>query len=347
MNGHNGAAGGRRRERISEDMTSRLTTASLSPEEKARISRRLQALNCFDPWNSPLCTCGPKLSLDAYAGCGNECFYCYAASYNWRYWGRELVRPKTDLIARLQRDLRKIAAAEDADFARLAGMWVALSNSSDPYPQLPAADEADLRLTRRALELLRAAAMRVLITTKSPLVVRDLDVLDPARSAITMTITTLDADLAAQMEPLAPSPQARLAALSACAGRGFGVACRLDPVIPGLNDDEEGWERLCGELADAGVRQVISSTLKLQPKSARHYRERFPDAATAAMPLYGPTDPDGYRRMHDEMRRDLMTRLKQVVEAHGMGFAVCREGMPELNTGACDGRGLAGGAVND
>jgi len=143
------------------------------------------------------------------------------------------------------------------------------------------------------------------------------------------------------MEPCAPTPAERLSALRECAARGFGTACRIDPIIPGLNDGETGWRELCGALAAAGVRQVISSTFKLQPKSAKLYRERFPEAAARALPQYLPVDADGYRRLPQEMRRDLMTRLKRHAEAHGMRFSVCREGLPELNTAACDGRGLA------
>ena len=86
------------------------------------LSRKLSVLNCFDPWSSPLCTCGPKLSLDPYTGCPGECAYCYAATYLWRYWGRDRVRPKRDLLTRLRRDLRRIAAGDDPDLATAGGM---------------------------------------------------------------------------------------------------------------------------------------------------------------------------------------------------------------------------------
>jgi DNA repair photolyase len=251
------------------------------------------------------------------------------------------VRPKADILQRLRRDLRRIQAGEDEDFRRFAGMWVTVSNSSDPYSQLPAADEAELQLTRRALELLAGAKMPVLIVTKSPLVARDVDLLDASRSALTMTITTLDAGLAARMEPFAPPPADRLAGLRQCAEAGIGVGCRMDPIIPGLNDSEDGWRRLCEALATAGARQVISSTLKLQARSGTRYRDAFPTAATASESLYGPRGKDGYRRMLPEVARSLMSRLKMVVEEHGMRFSVCREGMADLNTAPCDGHGLA------
>ena len=250
------------------------------------------------------------------------------------------MRPKADILQRLRRDLRRIVAGEDEDFRRFAGMWVTVSNSSDPYSQVPGADEAELRLTRRALELLSAAKMPVLIVTKSPLVARDVDLLDPAGSALTMTITTLDPALAARMEPLAPAPAARIEGLRQCAEAGLGVGCRMDPIIPGVNDSGDDWRRLCEALANAGARQVISSTFKLQARSGAQYRKAFPEAAAASEALYGPCGKDGYRRMLPEVARDLMTRLKGIVEEHGMWFSVCREGMPELNTAACDGHGV-------
>ena len=309
--------------------------------DKQRISGKLAVLNCFDPWSSPMCTCGPKLSLDIYAGCGHECFYCYTTSYNRRYWGRDRVRPKKDLLRRLERDIRKIRSGADPALAPLADAFVAVSNSSDPYPNAPRADEAELQLTRRALAALTEAGLRILLLTKSDMLVRDLDVLDPRRTLIGTTITTDSEELAARMEPYCPSPRRRLEALAEAADAGFATLCRIDPIIPGLNDADDALPRLVEQIAAVGVPHVVASTLKQQPSSAKRFRERFPDEADAAAPLYDRSRRiSGYSYIREAVRRQYMERVRELALEHGMGFSCCREGFADLNTGLCDGRHL-------
>ena len=313
-------------------------------QDKHRISGKLGVLNCFDPWSSPLCSCGPKLSLDVYAGCGYECFYCYTSAYNWRYWGRESVRAKKDVLRRLERDIERICRGTDEELASLAGAFVAVSNSSDPYPDAPQANEAELQVTRRALAALTEAGFRVLLLTKSDMLVRDLDVLEPARTVIGTTITAHSEELAGRMEPFCPSPKRRLQAIARAAAAGFPTLCRIDPIIPGLNDAEADLARLIESLAAVGVRHIVASTLKLQPRSAQRFSERFPEAAAAASALYERSHKvSGYYYLQEPLRRELMERVRSLALERGMGFSCCREGMAELNTGPCDGREMLKG----
>jgi DNA repair photolyase len=80
------------------------------------------------------------------------------------------------------------------------------------------------------------------VITKNRLVTRDLDLLaDLARSgasAVFLSITTLDAKLARDLEPRASTPAARLSAIGALAGAGVPVGVLISPVIPGLTDHE-------------------------------------------------------------------------------------------------------------
>jgi DNA repair photolyase len=306
------------------------------------LSRKLTVLNCFDPWSSPLCTCGPKLSLDPYTGCDGGCAYCYAATYLWRYWGPDKVRPKVDLIHRLRRDLERLHTTNDPDLAALRGAWVTVSNSSDPYPHAPQANEAGLGLTREALRLLGEAGMGVLLQTKSDGFVRDLDVLPQGRTVVGVTITTADATLAARLEPGMPSPARRLAAVRAATAAGFPALARIDPLLPGLNDDPGGWAELVGRLAAAGVRQVVSSTLKLQPRSRARLLETFPELTAQFARFTEPQGRGGYRQLPLAERRELLGGLREIALAAGLEFSVCREGgLTDLSTAACDGRRLA------
>lgn len=313
-------------------------------KQRESVGRKLGVLNCFDPWCNPLCTCGPKLSLDPYNGCGFECFYCYASGYTWRYWGRDKVRPKQRFTARLRRDLERITTATKPPLSTLQGMWVAISNSSDPYPDTEHADEQKLGLTRSAIELLSAHGMRLLLQTKSDLFVRDLDIMPAGRTVIGVTVTTLDAALAARMEPWAPSPQRRLAAIKQAVGAGFPTLARVDPLIPGLNAEPKALKSLLEALAAVGVGHVVSSTLKLQPRSRARFTAAFGECFSATAAMYSEKHGHGnYMQLPRSRRREMILTLGAMARDLGMTFAVCREGLPECKTAACDGREAAPG----
>jgi DNA repair photolyase len=115
---------------------------------------------------------------------------------------------------------------------------IALSGVTDPYQPV----ERKLALTRACLEVLAEFRNPTGIVTKSRLVARDADVLQElARHqavSTTLSITTLDPELARVLEPRAAQPRARLAAIEALARAGVPVGVNVAPVIPGLNDHE-------------------------------------------------------------------------------------------------------------
>jgi len=309
-----------------------------TPPDKERFASKLRALKPFDPYHSPLCTCGPKLTLNVYTGCGFECLYCYTSTYSRGRWGRNSAAwgPRVDVLESLRRDLERIASAED--LAALRRLPVALSLSSDPYPQTQRVSEAELGLTRQCIQMLVAAGHPLLVQTKSDLVVRDLDVLSAGRAVVGLTITTLDDALAGKLEPYAPGPARRLKALSAAARKGIKTLCRIDPLLPGVNDDARALAELMKRLAAAGVNQVVSSTFKKRRDSAKRFAQAFPDAAAATESLYETRERSGYRYMVEPERRRRMEQIKVLAESYGLVFSCCREAMPELNTVSCDGQ---------
>src|SRR5262249_49990371 len=102
--------------------------------------------------------------------------------------------------------------------------------------------ERRLQITRRCLEVLAEFRNPVGIVTKNHLVVRDADLLSElARhqaAAVCISITTLDAELAAKMEPRATRPEGRLEAIRELTAAGIPVGVMAAPVIPGLTDHE-------------------------------------------------------------------------------------------------------------
>ncbi len=206
-----------------DDLSPSPTTELLSD-----VSRTIIATN-----DSP--DIGFDASINPYRGCEHGCIYCYARptheflgfSAGLDFESKILV--KHDAPALLRKTLSKPG-------------WVprtiAISGVTDAYQ--PA--ERKLKLTRNCLEVLAEFRNPVAIITKSKLVGRDADLLaDLAThdaSAVFLSITTLDPDLARSLEPRASSPIARLAAISALRAAGVPVGVMVAPVIPGLTEHE-------------------------------------------------------------------------------------------------------------
>jgi DNA repair photolyase len=201
---------------------------------------------------------GFDTSLNPYRGCEHGCSYCYARPTH-EYFG---------LSAGLDFETR-IFVKEDAPAllqrALTAPAWeprpIALSGVTDPYQ--PA--ERKLRLTRSCLEVLARFRNPVSVITKSRLVERDRDLLgELARDEaahVHLSITTLDGDLARDLEPRAAQPTARLAAIASLAAAGVPVGVLVAPVIPGLNDHEI--PAILAAAKDAGARWAGFVLLRL------------------------------------------------------------------------------------
>lgn len=275
----------------------------------------------FDPWRSRLCTCPTKLTFNPYTGCDHGCVYCYASSYVPRFSD---CRPKKDVVQKLKREA-----------SRLRGQLLSISNSSDPYPTI----EAEAELTRKCLEVLSEQNCYVQIITKSPLVLRDVDLLCKIPSMVSVTITTDNDDTAKLIEPNAPPPSARLKAAESLAGNGRAVSVRIDPVIPFVNDDSESLMRT---IASIGVRHVTCSTFKVRPDGWRRLNARLPFVAEKLKPLYFREGERkaGYLYLGEALRFRLMEKAGKLAQRYGIKFGTCREGFSKLNTAACDGSWL-------
>ena len=279
----------------------------------------------FDPWSSPLCTCPHKFTLNPYTGCGHHCIYCYARSYVRDF---DKPRPKDRLLINVLRDLSRLPK----------NALISMSESSDPYTP----PERELALTRRVLKLIAESGFKLLVVTKSDLVLRDKDILGSYRkSAVAITITTLNDVKAKLIEPNAPPPSARIRAVQELSTEGIAVTVRIDPIIPGVNDDVEELKDLIKEVADAGAIQVTSSTYKARMESLSKLIKIFPRSSELLRRLYLREGErySGYIYLPRYLRLKYLLIVKKLAESHGMAFATCREGFKFLNTPGiyCDG----------
>jgi DNA repair photolyase len=275
----------------------------------------------FDPWQSVLCTCPPKLTFNPYTGCDHLCVYCYASRYIPKFFS---CRPKKELIARLR-----------SEASKLRGETISIANSSDPYPNL----EAKTCLTRKCLEILSKQDCKIQIITKSSIVVRDIDLLKKIPSMVSLTITTDDDEMAKFIEPCAPSSSDRLKAARILVEKGIPTSVRIDPVIPFVNDKTES---LIETLAFIGVKHVTSSTYKMRPDNWKRLKAALPRPAQKLEKLYFANGERiaGHVYLPKDLRFRLMKNVRDLAKKHGMKFGTCREELSLLNTAMCDGSWL-------
>jgi DNA repair photolyase len=196
---------------------------------------------------------GLEYSLNPYTGCGHGCIYCYAPA-TIRYGGAEpwgtFVTAKTNIPAVLERELRKTPRGV-----------VGISTVTDPYQPV----EARLKLTRSCLEVLQAKQFPACIQTKSALVIRDIDVIrDFGEKEVGLTITTLDNEASAVLEPGASLPGERLDALKRLTDAGITTWAFVGPIVPGFVDDERLAD-IMARIKDAGASKVLVDRLRLKP----------------------------------------------------------------------------------
>jgi len=141
---------------------------------------------------------------------------------------------------------------------------VALGTNTDPYQWV----EGRYKLTRGIWEVLRDAANPCSILTKSPLLLRDLDVMAEIASRTSFTaclsIPTLDEKAWRQTEPHTPNPRARLEAVAELNRAGIPTGVLIAPLMPGINDAPQQVEPLLEAAGEAGARNVAGVALHLR-----------------------------------------------------------------------------------
>ena len=197
-------------------------------------------------------------SVNPYRGCEHGCIYCFARpTHAWLGLSPGLdfeskLSFKPDAPAVLERELRRRGYK-----CRV----MAMGTNTDPYQPV----ERRLSVTRELLKVLARFNHPVSIVTKSNLVCRDIDILGKMAERglvkVAVSVTTLERPLARAMEPRAPTPERRLAAIAALAKAGIPTAVMVAPVIPALTDME--MEAILGRAAANGAQGAGYILLRL------------------------------------------------------------------------------------
>lgn len=219
---------------------------------------------------------GADYTMNIYRGCCHGCIYCDSRSDCYHNDSFDQVRAKADALRIIRDDLeRKVKTGV-----------VCTGSMSDPYNPF----EKDLLLTRHALTLLEAYGFGTAIATKSDLIVRDIDVLVSINRTMPaickVTLTTCDDALAAKVEPRAPSPSRRLAAVERLSAAGLFTGILMMPVLPFLEDRPENIRAIVNRAADAGARFIYPALGVTCRAGQREYfyrqlEERFPGQGLA------------------------------------------------------------------
>jgi DNA repair photolyase len=187
-------------------------------------------------------------TLNPYSGCTFGCSYCYAAAFvrdqeRREHWG-EWVRVKENALELLRKQRRK----------PLDGATIYLSSVTDPYQPI----ERQLKLTRALLEELATYhRVRLVVQTRSPLVTRDLDLLQRfAAVQVNMTVTTDDEVVRKVFEPVCASIEQRLGAIAEVQRAGIATCITLTPLLP-VADPASFAERLKATGVERFVTQYL------------------------------------------------------------------------------------------
>jgi DNA repair photolyase len=264
-------------------------------------------------------------TINPYRGCEFGCKYCYA---RYTHEFMELREPeqferkifaKAFDAARFREELRALPVGET----------IAIGTATDPYQ--PA--ERRYGVMRKMLEVFASlSGFKLGITTKSDLIPRDIDLLkEIARRhyiRVSMTVTTVDTELARLLEPMAPRPDLRLGAVRALANEGLRVVVGCSPVMPLINDSERSLDAVGREAAAAGAVALWANVLFLKPCAYQVFlpflEERFPALVRKYRERY---DRAAYLRgAYPEM---IQERVEAIRKRHGLNRELAKP-EPEL-----------------
>jgi len=255
-------------------------------------------------------------SINPYRGCQHGCSFCYARSTHAflgietddTFQNRILVKQNAKEV--LERQLRSLCRSGRGS---VRDRHVAVGTATDPYQPI----EAKAGLTRDCLELLAEYGVPVSITTRSPLILRDIDVLKRLRLvSVNISVGTMDTGVWKAFEPSTPSPAKRLETVRALSEEGLAAGIFLAPLLPYLTDTEEEVRAVLEGAKASGARFVMTSYLRLSTPEVKGWfmrtvEEHYPQLADKYARLYAGRGyaPNWYTEPRKALIRDIRRQL--------------------------------------
>ncbi|PQM27588.1 radical SAM protein [Sphingopyxis lindanitolerans] len=273
--------------------------------------------------NSP--DIGFDRSINPYRGCEHGCIYCFARPTH----AYHDLSPGLDFESKLfaKPDAAKLLRQELAKRNyRVAP--IAIGTNTDGYQPI----EREWGITRAIIEILAETKHPLLITTKSDRLLRDIDLLAAmARDdlvGVAISVTTLDPQVARTLEPRAPHPRRRLAAIRRLIDAGVPTQVNISPIIPAITDHEI--EAIMAAAAEAGAVRASYIVMRLPHEVAPLFRAwlatHYPDRADKVMHMVQDirggrdNDPGFFTRMKGQgiWPQLIRQRVQRAARAHGM-----------------------------
>lgn len=219
-------------------------------------------------------------SINPYSGCSFNCVYCYTRGSKYGEHQVPGLAAKINAPEVLVKQLKTRARKREYGF-------IAFGSATDPYLQV----EKDLKITRELLMIILRLHFPVHLLTRSPLILRDLDILkkigekailpdefkDKTDTGVVLSFSfsTTDEHLANIFEPGAPSPKERLETMKQCKDAGFIVGAIFMPLLPFLSDSEEHLDKMIQDVKLNGADFVMASGLTLFGEGPHDCKTRY------------------------------------------------------------------------
>lgn len=235
-------------------------------------------------------------SINPYRGCGHGCSFCYARAFQvFMGMGAEdefqhHIFMKSNAAEALEKQLASAARKFDHDIEAMSRSIgeVTIGTATDPYQPI----EGKEGITRECLKLLAKYRISTSITTRSPLVLRDMDILTRMENvSVNISLNTLNGDIIRKLEPASPHPEARLDAIHRLSAEGIRTGLFVAPVLPFLTDGEFELKDLLSQAKERGVSFAMISLLRLSRDVKKWYLEtlkhQYPEVVQRYRELYG------------------------------------------------------------
>jgi DNA repair photolyase len=224
-----------------------------------------------------------RWTINPYRGCSHACVYCFARPTHTyldfdagRDFEREIV-VKVNAPERLRVELAKPS---------WQGEHIALGTNTDPYQWV----EGRYKLTRGIWEAMIEARNPGSVLTKSPLLLRDLDLMTElnrvAEFSAALSVPTLDEKAWRATEPHTPHPRARLEAVAELNRAGIRTGILVAPLMPGINDAPEQVDRIREMATEAGAAYVTGIALHLRGEVRQVFMEWLQEHRSDLVPRY-------------------------------------------------------------
>jgi len=271
-------------------------------------------------------------NINLTGGCAFRCIYCYAQGYS--------SSPKDETVTFYSNTFEKLRM--ELPRKRERPQIVYFSSASEPFaPFAPALDEL-----YRVVEFMMKSNINIFISTKGRIPDRFLNLFSrrPESVRVQVGITTAEDEVRKIFEPHAAPIEQRLFNIERLNSVRVLTEARLDPLIPGITDQEESLARLFRALAGAGIKTAISSYLFLRTSNRNRLRKAY-ERFNLDLDYYFQGDKINYCRGGEvdiaskQYRSAKYDSIIRIAKNAGIRIKLCHCRNPDLTEQSCHPQG--------